>query len=80
MERKPVWIDGREVYIMPWAKVWDALLSAPEDDFLDVWSGRAFLMDEYGRRVSPDQEPYSGQKLTIWRYDEIEDVLRSRGA
>ena len=32
MDRKSVWIDGRQIYILPWAKVWDALLSAPESE------------------------------------------------
>jgi len=68
MDRKSVWIDGRQIYILPWAKVWDALLSAPESDFWDVWKGRAFLTDEHGRLVSPDEGVYSGQKITIRRH------------
>jgi hypothetical protein len=71
MDRKSVWIDGRQVYILPWAKVWDALLSAPESDFRDVWSGRAFLVDEHGRLVSPDEGVYSGQKITIRRHEHV---------
>ncbi|MBI5420005.1 MAG: hypothetical protein HZA60_07945 [Deltaproteobacteria bacterium] len=80
MDRKSVWIEGRQIFILPWAKVWDALLAAPEDDFLDVWNGRAFLMDEYGRRVSPDGEPYSGQKIFIRRQEHFETRDRLAGA
>ena len=65
MDRKPVWIDGRQVYVLPWAKVGDALLAAPAADFLDVWDGRAELTDEYGCPVSPDDVVRSGQKIVI---------------
>ncbi|MGZ8428793.1 MAG: hypothetical protein ACXWWV_05280 [Candidatus Deferrimicrobiaceae bacterium] len=67
MDRKPVWINGRQVYVLPWAKVWDALLAAPAADFLDVWNGRAELTDEYGCPVSPDDGVRSGQKIVIRR-------------
>jgi hypothetical protein len=65
MDRKPVWINGRQVYVLPRAKVWDALLAAPAVDFLAVWNGRAELTDEYGQRVSPDDGVRSGQKIVV---------------
>ena len=69
MDRKSVWVNGQEVFLLPWAKVWDALLAAPESDFWDVWNGRALLMDERGRLVSPDEGAASGQKITVWRQE-----------
>lgn len=67
MDRKPVWINGSLVHVLPWAKWWDALLAAPEEDFRDVWTGRARLVDQYGRIVPPDVEVRSGQKITVAR-------------
>lgn len=67
MDRKPVWINGRQIYVLPWARVWDALLAAPAAVFLDVWNGRAELTDEYGTAVSPEDDVRSGQKILVRR-------------
>lgn len=80
MDRKSVWIDGRQIYILPWAKIWDALLAAPEDDFRDVWSGKAFLVNEHGRIVSPDEDVLSGQKITIRRDERLDALVASTRA
>lgn len=65
MDRKPVWINGRKVFVLPWARVWDALMAAPSSDFLDVWSGRAIVVNETGGTVCPDDSVRSGQKLFV---------------
>ena len=75
IDRKPVWINGRLVYLLPWARGWDALLAASEEDFRDVWRGRACLTDQFGRTVSPDDDVRSGQKLTVLRADPALELL-----
>jgi hypothetical protein len=69
MDRKPVWINGRKVFVLPWARVWDVLMALPADDFHAVWHCRALLVDERGSRVSPDDNVSSGQKITVRRID-----------
>lgn len=39
MDRKPVWIDGRQVFVQPWASVWDVLMAVPPADLRAVWTG-----------------------------------------
>jgi hypothetical protein len=65
LDRKPVWINGRQIFVLPWARVWDTLLAAPPADFQEVWNGRALVTDESGRTLSPDDGLSSGQKLFI---------------
>jgi hypothetical protein len=65
VDRKPVWINGRQIFVFPWAKVWDVLMAAPPSDFLDVWTGRAFVVNDAGSPVCPDDTVLSGQKLFI---------------
>lgn len=67
MDRKPVWVNGRKVYVLPWARVWDVLMALPADDFRAVWTARAYLVDADGTRVSPNDIVYSGQKLSVCR-------------
>ena len=67
MDRKPVWINGRQVFVLPWARVWDVLMALPADDFRAVWTARAHLVDVDGGRISPDDIVYSGQKISIFR-------------
>jgi len=67
MDRKPVWINGRKVYVLPWARAWDVLMALPADDFRAVWTARAYLVDVDGTRISPNEIVYSGQKLTVCR-------------
>jgi len=67
MDRKPVWINGRQVFVLPWARVWDVLMSLPPDDFRAVWTARAFLVDADGTRISPNDIVYSGQKISVCR-------------
>jgi hypothetical protein len=67
MDRKPVWINGRKVFVLPWARVWDVLMALPPDDFRAVWTARAYLVDVDGTRVSPNDIVYSGQKLSVCR-------------
>jgi hypothetical protein len=69
MDRKPVWINGRKIFVLPWARVWDVLMALPADDFHAVWRCRAHIVDERGRRVSPDDCVSSGQKITVRRID-----------
>lgn len=38
MDSKPVWIDGREIFVLPWASVWDVLMAFPPADFRAVWT------------------------------------------
>jgi hypothetical protein len=67
MDRKPVWINGRQIFVLPWARVWDVLMALPADDFRAVWTARAHLVDGDGGRVSPDDIVYSGQKISVRR-------------
>lgn len=67
MDRKPVWINGRKVYVLPWARVWDVLMALPADDFRAVWTARAYLVDADGTRISPNEIVYSGQKISVCR-------------
>ncbi len=67
MDRKPVWINERQIFVLPWARGWDALLAAPPNDFLEVWNGRAGLADEDGRPLSPDDELVAGQRMFVRR-------------
>ncbi len=67
MDRKPVWINGRQVFVLPWARVWDVLMALPADDFRAVWTGRAHLVDGDGGRISPDDIVCSGQKISVFR-------------
>lgn len=67
MDRKPVWINGRKVYVLPWARVWDVLMALPADDFRAVWTARAYLIDVDGTRISPNELVYSGQKISVCR-------------
>ncbi|MEW6720243.1 MAG: hypothetical protein AB1346_07325 [Thermodesulfobacteriota bacterium] len=69
MDRKPVWINGRKIFVLPWAKVWDVLMALPADEFHAVWHSRAHLVDERGGRISPDDSVTSGQKITVRRID-----------
>lgn len=67
MDRKPVWINGRKVFVLPWARVWDVLMALPADDFRAVWTARAYLVDVDGTRISPNDVVYSGQKISVCR-------------
>jgi hypothetical protein len=67
MDRKPVWINGRKVFVLPWARVWDVLMALPADDFRAVWTARAYLVDVDGTRISPNDIVYSGQKISVCR-------------
>lgn len=67
MDRKSVWINGQEVFVLPWAIAWDALLAAARNDFLDVWIGKASLADECGNTVSPETRLRAGQRLFVVR-------------
>ncbi len=67
MDRKPVWINGRQIYVLPWARGWDVLMAAPADDFMEVWNGRAVLSDELGHPLSPGDELAAGQKIFVRR-------------
>lgn len=67
MDRKPVWIDGRQIFVLPWASVWDVLMALPPADFRAVWTGRAEVSDGRGRTVFPHEGVLSGQKLFIRR-------------
>jgi hypothetical protein len=69
LDRKPVWINGRQIFVLPWARVWDTLLAAPAADFQEVWNGRALITDESGRTLSPNDGLASGQKLFIRKKD-----------
>lgn len=69
MDRKPVWINGRQVFVLPWARVWDVLMALPADDFRAVWTARAYLVDADGTRISPNDIVYSGQKISVCRND-----------
>ncbi len=69
MDRKPVWINGQKVYVLPWARIWDVLMALPANDFHAVWHSRAILVDGRGSRVSPDDCVYSNQKITVHRVD-----------
>ena len=69
MDRKPVWINGRQIFVLPWARVWDVLLVLPADDFQAVWSARAHLVNGDGSRISLDEVVFSGQKITVRRID-----------
>jgi hypothetical protein len=60
MNRKSVWINGKQVFVLPWALAWDALLAAPGNDFRDVWTGKASLVDERGNEVSPETRLRAG--------------------
>jgi hypothetical protein len=79
MDRKPVWINGRKVFVLPWARVWDVLMALPADDFRAVWTARAYLVDVDGTRISPNDIVYSGQKISVCRNsrDSEENVPRS---
>lgn len=65
MDRKTVWINDRRIFVLPRARVWNALLAAPAADFQDVWNGRSLVTDESGRTLSPNDDLDSGQKLFI---------------
>jgi hypothetical protein len=65
MDRKPVWINGRQVFVLPWARVWDVLMALPADDFRAVWTARAYLVDADGTRISPNDIVSSGQKISV---------------
>ncbi len=65
MDRKPVWINDRQVFVLPWARVWDVLMAAPPTDFQNVWNGMAAVVDEAGSLVDPDAHPSSGQRLFV---------------
>lgn len=67
MERKPVSINGRQVFVFPWATAWDVLLAAPGNDFQDVWTGKAILEDEASNRVFPEDVPRAGQQIYVIR-------------
>jgi hypothetical protein len=67
MDRKPVWINGRQVFVLPWARVWDVLMALPADDFRAVWTARAHLVDVDGTRISPNEVVHSGQKISVCR-------------
>ena len=67
MDRKPVWINGRQVFVLPWARVWDVLMALPADEFRAVWTARAYLVDADGTRISPNDIVYSGQKISVCR-------------
>jgi hypothetical protein len=67
MDRKAVWINGRQVFVLPWARVWDVLMALPADDFRAVWTARAHLVDGDGGRISPDDVVSSGQKISVRR-------------
>jgi hypothetical protein len=67
MDRKSVWINGKQVFVLPWALAWDALMAAPGRDFMDVWTGKASLADERGKEVSPDTSLRAGQRLYVVR-------------
>jgi hypothetical protein len=67
MDRKPVWINGRKVFVLPWARVWDVLMALSADDFRAVWTARAYLVDGDGTRISPNEIVYSGQKISVCR-------------
>ena len=67
MDRKSVWINGQEVFVLPWAIAWDVLLAAAGNDFLDVWTGKASLTDEGGNAVSPETRLRAGQRLFVDR-------------
>jgi len=67
MDRKPVWINGRQVFVLPWARVWDVLMALPADDFRAVWTARAYLVDADGTRISPNEIVSSGQKISVCR-------------
>jgi hypothetical protein len=74
MDRKPVWINGRKVFVLPWARVWDVLMALPADDFRAVWTARAYLVDVDGTRISPNDIVYSGQKISVCRNGECNDA------
>ncbi|MGZ9265407.1 MAG: hypothetical protein ACXW4S_11735 [Candidatus Deferrimicrobiaceae bacterium] len=78
MDRKPVWINGRKVYVLPWARVWDVLMALPADDFRAVWTARAYLVDADGTRVSPNEIVYSGQKISVCRNSRDSDGIGAR--
>ncbi len=65
MDRKSVWINDREVFVLPWARVWDVLMAAPPSVFQDIWNGRSEVTDENGCVVDPDVELSAGQKLFV---------------
>ena len=62
-----MWINGRQIFVLPWVRVWDVLMALPADDFRAVWTARAHLVDGDGGRVSPDDIVYSGQKISVRR-------------
>ncbi len=70
MDRKSVWIDGREVFVLPWARVWDVLMAAPSSVFQDIWNGRSEVIDENGCAVDPDGELSAGQRLFVRKRDQ----------
>jgi hypothetical protein len=65
MNRKPIWINDRQVFVLPWARVWDILMAAPSSDIQNVWNGNAAVTDETGSVIDPDAYPSSGQKLFV---------------
>lgn len=70
MDRKPVFINDRKVFVLPWARVWDVLIAVPHSDFQDIWQGRAIVTDERGNTVDPDSDLFSGQKLFVRKKDQ----------
>ncbi len=62
---KPVWINDREIFLLPWGSGWDALQAAPEADFWDVWGGRASLCDAFGSPISPNAVLRYGERLQV---------------
>lgn len=80
MDRKPVWINGRQVFVLPWARVWDVLMALPAEDFRAVWTARAHLVDADGTRISPNDIVHSGQKILVRKHgrDSKGNGVRSR--
>jgi hypothetical protein len=68
MDRKPVWINGRQVFVLPWARVWDVVMALPAEEFRAVWTARAHLVGADGARISPNDIVHSGQKILVRRH------------